>query len=106
MLKIAFQAAVAAALLSAPALAQENLPDVSVSYADLDLSSPAGVQSLDRRLSAAVKAACPDDRGIRDAARLQEVSQCRTAKRKEVSGLREVALARAAGEKKMIASAR
>jgi len=54
-------AAVAAALLAAPAFSQgpASAPEVRVvSYADLDLASDAGRRQLDRRIAAAVADAC------------------------------------------------
>lgn len=54
-------AAVAAALLAAPAFAQGGAPAPQVrviSYADLDLASDAGRRQLDRRIAAAVADAC------------------------------------------------
>ena len=51
-------AAAAAALVASPALAQNGPAQVSVSYADLDLSSRAGVRTLDRRIRSAVEQAC------------------------------------------------
>jgi UrcA family protein len=53
-------AALAAASTAAPALAQAPTAEVVVSYADLDLSSPAGQRALDRRLVHAVREACGD----------------------------------------------
>ena len=53
-------AAVAAACLASPAIAQTGRGDlqVKVSYADLDLASAAGRTRLDRRIRAAVAYAC------------------------------------------------
>ena len=53
-------AAVAAAALATPAVAQSALDagQVRVGYADLDLNSRAGVRTLDRRIRTAVEAAC------------------------------------------------
>lgn len=64
-------AAVAAQSPAAPA-------SVAVSYADLDLSRPAGVAVLDRRLARAADAVCgvPDARDLRAAIATRA---CRTA---------------------------
>ena len=51
-------AAAAAAFVGSPALAQNGPAQVAVSYADLDLSSRAGVRTLDRRIRTAVEQAC------------------------------------------------
>ena len=49
------------ALSSAPASAGPSAapPTVRVAVADLDLTTPAGVESLDRRLATAIRRACP-----------------------------------------------
>jgi len=88
--------AVAASLLLASqgtVFAQQKLPDVTVSYSDLDLSKPADVAVFDRRLSWAIMSVCPDDRGVgaRKAARA-----CQLAKRAELAPLRARVLAAAA----------
>ena len=53
-------AALAATLTATPSIAQAPAsPErVVVSYADLDLSSPAGIATLNRRILSAVQAAC------------------------------------------------
>ena len=54
-------AAAAAALIATPATAQTPISaggQLVVSYADLDLSSEAGVRTLDRRIRTAVQQAC------------------------------------------------
>ncbi|MCW1429665.1 UrcA family protein [Novosphingobium sp. JCM 18896] len=106
MLKIALSAALLAAVLPAPVLAQDNLPDVRVYYGDLDLADPAAVRTFDRRLANAVEAACPSDAGLREVTRLREIAACRTAKQASVATLRQSALAAANGEKNVLASAR
>jgi UrcA family protein len=68
MTKLAIASAVAVALSSiaaAPAVAQES--QIVVSYGDLDLNTAAGVQTLDARLEASVKAVCgrPDVRDLK-----------------------------------------
>jgi UrcA family protein len=64
----AFAASLAATLASAPAAAQlPAAPErVVVRYADLDLSSPAGLAALNRRVLTAVQAACgtPSDSDV------------------------------------------
>ena len=62
--KVAF-ASLAATIAAFPAFAQEpdegltvTYPSVAVSYADLNLSHPSGVEALDRRLHRAAKAVC------------------------------------------------
>lgn len=79
MNKLAIASAVAVALSSLaaiPAAAQET--QFVVSYADLDLNTTAGVQALDQRLEAGVKAVCerPDIRNLRSMAAYE---QCKDA---------------------------
>lgn len=79
MTKLAIASAVAVALSSiaaAPAVAQEN--QLVVSYADLDLNTTAGVQTLDQRLEAGVKAVCgrPDVRDLKSGLAFE---QCKEA---------------------------
>src|SRR5262245_25103327 len=95
MLKTIFRAlALAGAVLaSVPALAQDRLPEVRVYYGDLDLSDPAAVRALDRRLNRAVKAACPSDDGVREMSQLRVIALCRAAKHAEIAPLRETVLA-------------
>ena len=50
----------AATLAGTPAFARaQEVPTVQVATADLDLTRPAGVRALDRRLAAAVREVCP-----------------------------------------------
>lgn len=79
MNKLAIASAVAVALSSiaaAPAAAQET--QLVITYADLDLNTTAGVQTLDQRLEAGVKAVCgrPD---IRDLKSGVAFAQCKDA---------------------------
>lgn len=85
----------ASLLLAMPgtAFAEQKLPDVAVSYGDLDLTKPEDIRLFDRRLSWAIMSACPEDRGV---GRRNAVRACRAAKREEVAVLRTRALAAAA----------
>jgi UrcA family protein len=79
MTKLAIASAVAVALSSiaaAPAVAQGS--QIVVNYSDLDLNTSAGVQALDQRLEAGVKAVCgrPD---IRDLKSGVAFTQCKDA---------------------------
>ena len=60
---IAMTAAALLALAAGQAAAQDEqtAPKASVSYADLDLSHPAGRSVLERRISIAVARVCPSD---------------------------------------------
>jgi len=78
MNKLAIASAVAVAFTSiaaAPAVAQDT---VAVHYGDLDLSTTAGVQVLDQRLEAGVKAVC-DRPDIRDLKSMLAFEQCKDA---------------------------
>lgn len=64
------------AAVAAPATASPR--SIAVSYADLDLSRPAGVAALDRRLARAADAVCgPVD--ARDLRAMSAARACRTA---------------------------
>lgn len=104
MAKFPIPAALLAALLSVPVHAQDRLPDVRVSYADLDLSTPAGMKALDHRLRDAAEAACSSDHGINDLSRLGTIRQCRASKLREVDGVRRAALAKASGTAMAVAA--
>lgn len=78
MKTIAFAAAIAAAVSSVaiPAAAQDVV-QVEVSYSDLDVASPAGVQALSARLEATADTICarPDNRDIKSMAVWQECKE-------------------------------
>ena len=76
-------AAFAAASLAAPAAAEEV--SVIVSYADLDLSSPAGSAAFDARIAAAIKEVCarPDVRDLKARTAWQECKAAARASAKE-----------------------
>lgn len=87
-------AALLAASLATPSLAQENPLTISlnVRHADLDLTTEAGVRALDRRISNAAATACgipssadPDGKRF--------VKQCRAEARERAYSQREVAIA-------------
>ena len=77
------------AALPAPALAQEAQPSIRVSYADLNLASPAGVAKLDRRLAWAIHGVCAaQPRGADDLARQFDIQRCVRAKTAELAAQR------------------
>jgi UrcA family protein len=86
----------AAVLASVPALAQDKLPDVRVYYGDLDLSDPAAVRVLDRRLFQAVRASCPSLLAVRELSQRRVITRCWADKHAEIAPQREAALASAA----------
>jgi UrcA family protein len=95
----------AAVSASVPVLAQDKMsPDVRVEYDDLDLSDPADVRVLDRRLDRAIRASCPsDERAAHNLARQRPVIECRARKRAEIKPQREAALASAARNRNALA---
>lgn len=77
---IAFAALFAASTIAAPASAEEA--SIAVSYADLNLSAPAGVATLKHRIEAAAEKVCqkPYSRDLKTVAAWQE---CVTVARTE-----------------------
>lgn len=69
-------ALVSASLVSVPAEAQPNPRTEIVGYGDLDLSSPQGIATLDRRLHQAVQNVC-GRYFPRDLQSMGDVRQCR-----------------------------
>ena len=65
---------VATALAAAPAA--DALPQVAVTFADLDLASDAGAALLLRRIEAAARQVCGDPRELQPVARSMRVQQC------------------------------
>lgn len=94
MPKMLIVAGVAAFVSSVPGAAHENGREIVVSYADIDLASPRGVATFDRRLAQAVKDACPSG-GVRELWRLREIAACRSAQTANVTRIRDAVLARA-----------
>jgi UrcA family protein len=65
---------VATALAAAPDA--DALPQVAVTFADLDLASDAGATLLLRRIEAAARQVCGDPRELQPMARSMRVRQC------------------------------
>lgn len=62
MFKTALTAASLALVATAtPAIAQTHVPNTTVSFADLDLSTAEGQEALDRRINAAAREICGVD---------------------------------------------
>ncbi|WP_395396823.1 UrcA family protein [Novosphingobium sp. BL-8A] len=89
--------AIAANGMPSHAFAGEAVRTERVVYTDLDLKTEAGVATLDRRLSLAIRRVCynPNSRSTWDMA---EESHCRDHARDEVRSQREVAIASARSE--------
>ena len=111
-------AAATAALVAAPAIAQNayvqdaharNAIDVPatirVRHADLDLGTPGGIAMLDRRIRAAVEEACGATSDA-DPAGKNRVIACRKARAAEVRTQRERVLVAASSGKTVLASNR
>lgn len=94
MLRSVTIAALLFTALPAMSAAQEVQSNIRVTYRDLDLRRAADVEIFDRRLRNAIAAACPDD-GHVDLEAQAEIRNCRIAKRAEVLGARNAAVARA-----------
>ena len=62
----------AATVNAEPVVRREN-----VSYADLDLNSPAGLQTLQRRIRAAVKVVCGPTPELRELNEMRAEQECR-----------------------------
>lgn len=88
-------AATGAAMLATPASAQPPAgATVAVSYADLDLTTPAGIRTLDRRILSAVRQACGPTSDFDPAGR-NLVEACRSDALERLSAQRETAIAAA-----------
>ena len=97
-------AAAAITFAAAPAPAQTAPSQVVVSYADLDLSTPAGVRKLDRRLRSAVEIACGPISSA-DPAGKNRVRDCRAETLAVARAQRDTAIADAnAGSQIQLAS--
>lgn len=76
-----FAARIAAATfafaMATPAVAQDVVhTSRDVSYGDLDLASPEGVQELNSRIRSAARAVCGVTEGIRDIGQLRLAKRC------------------------------
>ncbi len=69
-------AAAALTVLTVTAPAHAATPAKRVAYTDLDLSSPAGVDSFNRRVRAAAKSVCGDAPAYRSLAENLRIARC------------------------------
>lgn len=81
------------AALPLGAHAQEAQRSIHVHYADLDLSTPAGVRTLDHRLAWAISALCAEAPGGTGMGQRFANERCVKAKTAEVAPQRERAIA-------------
>ena len=79
-------------LAAAPALAEPDIPSVSVRTVDLNLATPAGVQALRGRIARAVRSVC-GDADLRDLQAMMEQNACRTMALAKAVPQMEVAIA-------------
>lgn len=95
MLKFLIASSLLGAVIPA-AHAQEA--SVSVSYADLDLTSAGGVQRLDHRIDAAIRSVCGERTGQKPLSTMLAIRRCDRLTRGDVDAPRRVAIARARGQ--------
>lgn len=93
--------ALAALVTAVPAAAATNEERVSetVSYADLDLTSEAGIETLDRRLDRAVRRVCGSPM-VKSVQSERRVTKCREQAWNAIRSERDLAIARA-GERRL-----
>lgn len=95
-------AALLSALVPVAGIAQDIPANVHVAYRDLDLQTPAGVQTFDRRIEAAIEAVCPKSFAT-DLARKLLLKHCQTVTRANVAAQRKLVLAKAGRSNLMLA---
>ena len=93
MLKITLGIAFATAAVASPAVAQEPR-QVSVGYADLDITTHRGQAKLDRRIEAAIVSVCGDGVWF-NAEQYLELKHCMKVADADAQVQRQVAIARA-----------
>ena len=86
------------ATVPAQALAQQSAvdlrsPAIQVTYADLDLRSAAGIQTLERRLAGAIKKSCFETTAKVDLRRTIDARRCIASKTSELAAERDRILA-------------
>lgn len=84
MKKQIFSIALALSALASPAQAQTTSA-VPVSYADLALSTPAGIEALDARLEQAARSVCGFDKSERSLVLNVHQKHCLAAKHGEIA---------------------
>lgn len=105
MSKLLLAAALGLSALPATVSAQAYAPDIHVAYADLDLSSPAGVATLDRRIAKAAATLCetiPHTTALWQ----QAVDRCRKTLTTHVEPQRQQVLAARGGAAQQVAATR
>lgn len=105
LLPVLLTASVAFGGNSAQAEPADGVRTESVSYGDLDLTSPSGIRTLDRRISQAITRVC--DRGdVRDLTSMSEERRCRSSANYAANAQRNHALAAANAGSIQLASRR
>ena len=90
-----FAAAALVTAVPAATFAREDVATERVPYGDLNLASPAGVETLDRRLDRAIKRICGHD--LRHLRVSRAIAECREKTRASILPQRSYAIARATG---------
>ncbi|MBT2135080.1 UrcA family protein [Croceibacterium sp. LX-88] len=91
---IAFALAALVQTVPSVASAREQGRSIPVSYGDLDLTSPQGIKTLDRRLDRAVRRVC-GDRTYQNLSLQAGVSECEKGTWAHINGQRQVAINKA-----------
>jgi UrcA family protein len=94
MLKYLIPAACIVALLPTAAMAQDIPAAVHVAYRDLNLKTPGGVRTFDRRIADAIETVCPESFAT-DMVRKRLLARCQTVARARAATQREAVLASA-----------
>ena len=91
---IAFAFVALATVAPAAASAADEPRTEKVYFGDLDLASPAGIETLDRRLDRAVERVC-GQASVRELQKQRQIKKCRQLTWNSVRSDRQVAIARA-----------
>lgn len=95
---IAFACAALIATMPTSAIAQDQIRTNRVPYGDLDLTTQAGIKTLDRRLDRAVERVC-EQPGPRNLGQQRMEAKCEKQAHRNIQPKRDLAIARAAGNR-------
>jgi UrcA family protein len=95
--RIAFALAALSATVPALAIAAGEPATVLVYYGDLNLTSEAGIEALDRRLDRAVERVCGNG-SVRSLTEQRAVTRCERETHRSIQADREFAIAKANGQ--------
>lgn len=91
------------AVLAAPVAAASDAPTETISHADLDLTTKAGVEQLNRRINSRIRALC--ETGTPGVAARQFEQECRAVALAEARTKARIAVAEANANKARLAEA-